>query len=373
MPRRQQPSHSSLLSRRQAALVCILQVQQAVLILHSLGPGQPLPEAALQQALLGFDSRAVALLLKDLSRAGLGQRAAQLFDWLRSLPGAHPLAALCDVYTWTAMVSLCMHQQDAARAQGLVGDMRARGVAPNVHTYTALMNVCIKCGRLEAALETYQRMRQEGCTPNVGEWLSAAPSPEGRHKWVAPSTPLSYQRMRREGAPPASRVAGVLEVACAPAPLPFLVAVGAVWGLPRWATFYDVGLHSQGHIVTASRLAFVTRMSQAQSEWSAEGCQVKPRAGASSEWCMGGECEAGRDVVPFAELTIIPACSHIQHTHRCAWQDGALGAGSSSGGHNEAGGGLLQPDACVQACCPGLGLCSCDSLRWEPAVRRSAF
>ena len=124
----------------------------------------------------------MALLLKDLNKSGLGHLAAQLFDWLRSLPCAHPLAALCDVYTWTAMVSLCMHQQDAARAQGLVGDMRARGVPPNVHTYTALMNVCIKCGRLEAALETYQRMRQEGCTPNVGERLSAAPSAEGMRR-----------------------------------------------------------------------------------------------------------------------------------------------------------------------------------------------
>ena len=123
----------------------------------------------------------MALLLKDLNRSGLGQRAAQLFDWLRSLPCAHPLAALCDVFTWTAMVSMCMHQQDTARAQGLVGDMRAQGVAPNVHTYTALMNVCIKCGRLEAALETYQRMRQEGCTPNVGERLPAAASPGGMH------------------------------------------------------------------------------------------------------------------------------------------------------------------------------------------------
>ena len=179
MPWRQQISCARLLWRSQAALVCILQVQQAVYILQSLAPGQPLPQAALQQALLGFDSRAVALLLKDLNRSGLGQRAAQLFDWLRSLSCAHPLAALCDVFTWTAMVSMCMHQQDAARAQGLVADMRARGVAPNVHTYTALMNVCIKCGRLEAALETYQRMRQEGCTPNVGEWLPAAASPGG--------------------------------------------------------------------------------------------------------------------------------------------------------------------------------------------------
>ena len=239
----------------QAALVSTLQVQQALHILQGLALGQPLPTAALQQALLGFDSRAVALLLKDLNRSGLGQRAAQLFDWLRSLPGAHPLAALCDVYTWTAMVSLCMHQQDAARAQGLVEDMRARGTAPNVHTYTALMNVCIKCGRLEAALETYQRMRQEGCTPNVGEWLSAAPRPEG-----TPWPPLSCQRVRQEGAAPTSRVAEVPEVADAPAPLPLLVAVSAcvvVCGLLSGDDLFACGLHSQGQTDAASRLAFV--------------------------------------------------------------------------------------------------------------------
>ena len=144
------------------------QVHQLLHLLQGLAPGQALPEAALQQALREFDSRGAALLLKDLGKCGLAARAAQLFDWLRRLPLTHPLAVLCDVYTFTALVSMCMHQLDAARAQRLVADMRACGVAPNVHTYTALMNVCIKCGLQEAALETYERMRREGCTPNVG-------------------------------------------------------------------------------------------------------------------------------------------------------------------------------------------------------------
>ena len=74
-------------------------------------PGnQHIPEQALQ-ALYQFDSRAAALLLKDLSKTGLGQRAKELFDWLRKLDDPHPLHALCDVYTYTAMISMCIYQQ----------------------------------------------------------------------------------------------------------------------------------------------------------------------------------------------------------------------------------------------------------------------
>jgi pentatricopeptide repeat domain-containing protein 1 len=105
--------------------------------------GEPLPDR-LRDALRHLDSRAAALLLKDLSKAGLDERAIELFDWLRALPERHPLRALCDVYTYTAMISLCIYQQNVDRATDLLREMRARGVERNVHTYTALMNVCIK-------------------------------------------------------------------------------------------------------------------------------------------------------------------------------------------------------------------------------------
>lgn len=88
----------------------------------------------------------MALLLKDLSRGSQDKRANELFDWVRALPPNHRLRSLCDVYTFTAMISLCVFQQDVQRAFELVDDMRRAGIEPNVHTNTALMNVCIKCG-----------------------------------------------------------------------------------------------------------------------------------------------------------------------------------------------------------------------------------
>ena len=63
------------------------------------------------KALFHFDSRATALLFKDLSKAGVGHRAVELFDWLRKLDESHPLRPLCDVYTYTAMIAQCIYQQ----------------------------------------------------------------------------------------------------------------------------------------------------------------------------------------------------------------------------------------------------------------------
>jgi hypothetical protein len=70
------------------------------------------------QALCRFDSRALSLLLKDLGKAGEGGRAAELFDRLRQLRGTdagHLLSPLCDVYTYTAAIALCIHQQARPR------------------------------------------------------------------------------------------------------------------------------------------------------------------------------------------------------------------------------------------------------------------
>ena len=38
-------------------------------------------------------------------QAGVPARASEIFDWLRGLPGAHPLSALCDVYTYTTIIA----------------------------------------------------------------------------------------------------------------------------------------------------------------------------------------------------------------------------------------------------------------------------
>ncbi len=103
----------------------------------------------------------MALLLKDLSKAGADHRAVELFDWLRNLPDQHLLRALADVYTYTAMISLCIYQPNVDRALDLLEEMRVRGIERNVHTYTALMNVCIKCGKLSTALDIFRAMRGE--------------------------------------------------------------------------------------------------------------------------------------------------------------------------------------------------------------------
>ena len=87
-----------------------LSVEEVVSLIQALPQGQHIPDAA-YQSLFQFDSRAAALLLKDLSKAGLGHRAVELFDWLRKLDEGHPLHALCDVYTYTAMISMCIYQQ----------------------------------------------------------------------------------------------------------------------------------------------------------------------------------------------------------------------------------------------------------------------
>lgn len=141
-------------------------IEELVQFLQGLSRTHPIPDIA-YQALFHYDSRATASLLKELSKAGLTVRAAELFDWLRKLEPGHPLHALCDVYTYTAMISMCIYQQAVDRAVKLAHEMAERGVERNVHTYTALMNVCIKCGKCQLALETYHQMRQDGCTPNV--------------------------------------------------------------------------------------------------------------------------------------------------------------------------------------------------------------
>lgn len=140
--------------------------EELLALIQKVPKKEPLNERVFN-SLYHLDSRAVALLLKDLARVGLDKRALELFEYLRGLPERHSLRSLCDVYTFTAMVSMCITQQSVDRAMELVEDMRQRGIERNVHTYTALMNVCIKCGRLPLALEVYNSMRSQGCMPNV--------------------------------------------------------------------------------------------------------------------------------------------------------------------------------------------------------------
>ena len=55
--------------------------------------------AAVREGLCGLDSGALAALLKELAKGGLGKRAIEIFDWLRSLDERSDFGSLCDVYT----------------------------------------------------------------------------------------------------------------------------------------------------------------------------------------------------------------------------------------------------------------------------------
>ncbi|KAK9820095.1 hypothetical protein WJX72_006068 [[Myrmecia] bisecta] len=188
-----------------------LSVEELVTLIQGLPKSQPIPDHA-YQALFHFDSRAGALLLKDLSKSGLGFRAVELFDWLRKLEEGHPLHALCDVYTYTAMISMCIYQQDVDRAMELANEMRRRNIERNVHTFTALMNVCIKCGKCPLALDTYHHMRQDGCLPNVVTYNTLIDVYGKMGEWEQAIKVLT--RMKGEGVQPVLRTYNTLIIAC---------------------------------------------------------------------------------------------------------------------------------------------------------------
>ena len=55
--------------------------------------------AVVREGLSSLDSGALAALLKELAKGGLGKRAIEIFDWLRSLDECSEFGSLCDVYT----------------------------------------------------------------------------------------------------------------------------------------------------------------------------------------------------------------------------------------------------------------------------------
>lgn len=71
--------------------------------------------------LSGWRSRALAALLKELSKTGLREVAFEIFDWLRSLDEQmHPeYVGLLDVFTYTTMIVSswpCDSQQYSSKA-----------------------------------------------------------------------------------------------------------------------------------------------------------------------------------------------------------------------------------------------------------------
>jgi len=82
--------------------------------LYSLRRRLPAREAVIGIAagsITALDSRAVAALLKELAKTGNGYRAHEFFDYILSLGDQHEAARLCDVFTYTAAISICNNDQ----------------------------------------------------------------------------------------------------------------------------------------------------------------------------------------------------------------------------------------------------------------------
>ncbi|KAI7837283.1 hypothetical protein COHA_008897 [Chlorella ohadii] len=188
-----------------------LSIDSLVALVGAIPASQPISDTV-YQALFQLDGRACALLLKELSKAGLQFRATELFDWIRALEDSHPLQTLLDVYSYTAMISLCITEHDVDRALKLAGEMKAKGIERNVHTYTALMNVCIKCSKHSLALDTYKLMRQDRCTPNVVTYNTLIDVYGKMGNWEEAVNVLAL--MKSEGVEPVLRTFNTLIIAC---------------------------------------------------------------------------------------------------------------------------------------------------------------
>lgn len=184
---------------------------ELLLRIKQLPRDAPLDESVIQ-GLRCLDSRGLALLIKDLGRAHLPHRAAQLFDRIRALGPGHELAGLLDEFSFTSMISNCVGQQDLQRALALMEEMRERGIERNVHTFSALMNVCIKCGQYKLALDVYRDMRAAGCPPNVVTWNTLIDVYGKSGQWEEALSVLA--QMKREGIQPVTRTYNTLMIAC---------------------------------------------------------------------------------------------------------------------------------------------------------------
>ncbi|PSC77032.1 Pentatricopeptide repeat-containing [Micractinium conductrix] len=192
-------------------------VESLVKAVQRLKPGQPVMDAV-RDGLSRLDSRATAALLKELSKGGLPHRAAELFDWLRSLPGDDPLARLADLYTYTTIISQCGSHQQLRRALELVGEMRSRGIEANIHTYSALMSVCVKCNECELALDVFRQLRAEGLAPNLVTYNILIDIHGKAGQWAKAVEVLSA--LAAQGCTPEARTYNTIISACAKAGQP---------------------------------------------------------------------------------------------------------------------------------------------------------
>ncbi|KAI7843156.1 hypothetical protein COHA_003140, partial [Chlorella ohadii] len=188
-----------------------LQLEELLLHLRRLPRDAPL-HPSITQALHLLDGRGLAQLIRELGRANMPQRAAQLFDLVRSLGPAHELAHLLDEYAYTSMVANCGQRQALDQALGLVQEMQERGIPCNVHTYSALMNVAIKCGQYRLALDVYRDMRAAGCPANVVTFNTLCDVYGKSGQWEEALAVLEV--MRQERVQPVTRTFNTIMIAC---------------------------------------------------------------------------------------------------------------------------------------------------------------
>ena len=117
------------------------------------------------------DSRALAALMKDLSKHGAANRAGMMFDVIRGVGKENPedpVAALADLYTYTTAISQCGYtNQRLSRALEIFSEMKARGTTINIHAYSALMGVCVKQNECNIAISIFKELEADGFEPNL--------------------------------------------------------------------------------------------------------------------------------------------------------------------------------------------------------------
>jgi pentatricopeptide repeat protein len=99
-------------------------------------------------------------LMWSYVRAGAPARAVDVFD---DLPNPN-------VECYTTLVKALGALRRPREAVRLLGEMRARAVAPGLWTYNAVIAACVRGGRLDWAREVLAEMAAAGVRPNVVSW-----------------------------------------------------------------------------------------------------------------------------------------------------------------------------------------------------------
>ena len=127
----------------------------------------------LRKNLIGLegDTRALAALMKDLSKHGASLRAVLMFDMIRAAARTDPedpISGLADLYTYTTAISQCGTSHRLNKALEMFSEMKMRGITCNIHAYSALMGVCVKQNECNIAISIYKELEvEERVEPNL--------------------------------------------------------------------------------------------------------------------------------------------------------------------------------------------------------------